>query len=106
MSEAERPAAARPHEDDAVERDFQAEADASITALREGLEGPTAALALAVLAGRAATQLHNLARTEATASKGSPAWPSWAALQNATRNVVLQASTCRDLASRLAGRRR
>lgn len=88
------------------ERDFQAEADAYIATLRQGLTPEEAAIALATLAGRTGTHLHNLARAEAAARKTLPDWPSWAALQNATRNVVLQASTCRDLAARLAGRRR
>jgi hypothetical protein len=86
-------------------RDFQAEADAYLAQLVEGLSPEEAALALAVLASRVATRLHNLARTESTARKGQPNWPSWAQLQNAGRNVVLQASTCRDLAARLTGRR-
>ena len=64
------------------------------------------ALALSVLANRVATRLHNLARAESAATKGAAEWPSWAALQNATRNLVLQASTCRDLAAKLSGRRR
>lgn len=106
VSDAEPPAPERALEDGVGERDFQAEADATIAAFSRGLVGPTAALALAVLVGRAATRLHNLARAETTAQKGGPEWVSWAALQNATRNVVLQSSTCRDLAAKLAGRRR
>jgi hypothetical protein len=51
------------------------------------------------------TRLHNVARAEATARKNQPDWPAWAQLQNAARSLVLQASTCRDLALRLAGRR-
>jgi len=45
-------------------------------------------------------------RAEAGARKDQPDWPLWAQLQNASRSLVLQASTCRDLAARLAGRRR
>jgi hypothetical protein len=54
-----------------------------------------------VLVNRAGTRLHNLARGEAAAHKDQPEWPAWAQLQNAARGLVLQASTCRDLASRL-----
>ena len=86
-------------------RDFQAEADAYLAELVAGLGAEQAAVALAVLANRLATRLHGLARAEATARKGQPDWPAWAQLQNAARNVVLQASTCRDLARRLVGRR-
>ena len=60
-------------------------------------------LALAVLASRVATRLHNVAWSEAGQRKGQPDWGSWAQLQNASRTSVLQASTCRDLAQRLTG---
>ena len=89
-----------------AERDFQAEADTYLAGLVEGLPPEQAALALAVLASRVAARLHTLARAEATARKGQPDWPSWAQLQNAARNVVLQSSTCRDLAQRLGGQPR
>jgi len=85
-------------------RNDQAAADAALAAFVEGLAAADAAQALAVLVSRAATRLHNVARGEATAHKGEPAWPAWAALQNAARALVLQGSTCRDLASRLASR--
>lgn len=87
-------------------RDFQAEADRSLADLLSGLPAEQAALALAVLGSRVATRLHTLARAEAGARKGQPDWPGWAQLQNASRNVVLQASTCRDLALRLTGSQR
>jgi hypothetical protein len=86
-------------------RDYQAEADASLAQVTDGLSPEEAALALAVLTNRAVARLHNLARTEAGARKEQPDWPMWAQLQNASRNLVLQASTCRDLAARLTGRR-
>lgn len=89
-----------------MSRDFQAEADTHLAHLVEGLATDEAALALAVLASRVATRLHNVARAESTARKGEPEWPAWAQLQNASRTLVLQASTCRDLAARLTGRRR
>lgn len=84
-------------------RNFQADADAQLAALIDGLPPQQAALALAALLNRAATRLHNLARAEASSRKGQPTWPAWAGLQNAARTVVLQSSTCRDLASRVDG---
>jgi len=86
--------------------DFQTLADALIASLAEGRPPEEAALALAVLVNRAGTRLHNLTRGEASARKEQPEWPGWAQLQNASRTLVLQASTCRDLAARLAGRKR
>jgi hypothetical protein len=86
--------------------DVQAAADAAIAGLSAGLGPEQTALALAVLANRAVTRLHALGRTEAAARKGQPEWPVWAQLQNASRSLVLQASTCRTLAARLAGRSR
>ena len=85
--------------------DYQALADTLLTSLADGLGPADAALALAVLLNRAGTRLHNLARGEASAHKEQPEWPAWAQLQNASRTLVLHASTCRDLAARLAGRR-
>jgi hypothetical protein len=85
-------------------RAYQAEADEQLASFTEGLEAHEAALALATLASRAAARLHNITRAEATARKGQPEWPVWAGLQNAARALVLQTSTCRDLAARLAGR--
>jgi hypothetical protein len=87
-------------------RDFQTEADTYLASLLADLPPEDASLALAVLANRVATRLHNVARAESTARKGQPEWPAWAQLYNASRTLVLQASTCRDLAARLTGRRR
>jgi hypothetical protein len=89
-----------------VRGDDQALADAALDGLVAGREPEAAALALAVLVNRAVARLHTLSRTEAAARKAEPDWPVWAQLQNASRSLVLQASTCRDLASRLVGRRR
>jgi len=85
--------------------DYQVLADAVLDGLAQGGRPEDAALALAVLLNRAGTRLHNLTRGEAAARKEQPEWPAWAQLQNASRTLVLQASTCRDLAARLAGRR-
>jgi len=87
------------------QRDFQAEADAALGQLTSGLAPAEAALALAVLANRTAARLHALSRHEAAERKEQPDWPAWAQLQNATRTMVLQASTCRDLAARLLGQK-
>ena len=84
-----------------VGRDYQAQADALLASFADGLSPDAAALALAVLVNRGVTRLHGLARAEAAARKDQPEWPRWAQLQNASRSLVLQASTCRDLAQRL-----
>jgi hypothetical protein len=81
-------------------------ADGLLQRLLEGLGPEEAALVLALLINRAVARLHTLARSEASARKEQPEWPRWAQLQNASRTMVLQASTCRDLATRLAEQRR
>ena len=81
------------------------DADAILEPLLEGLAPEEAAHALALLINRAAARLHTLSRAEASARKEQPEWPQWAQLQNAARALVLHASTCRDLAARLASRR-
>jgi hypothetical protein len=75
--------------------------DNLIDALIDGLEPEAAAVALAGLLNRAAGRLHTLSRAQASAHKDQPEWPAWAQLQNASRGLVLQSSTCRDLAARL-----
>jgi hypothetical protein len=87
------------------ERDLQAEADAALGQLIGGLAPAEAALALAVLANRTAARLHTLSRSAAAERKDQPDWPAWAQLQNAARTMVLQASTCRELAQRVLGRK-
>jgi hypothetical protein len=77
--------------------------DNLIDALIDGLEPEAAAVALAGLVNRAAGRLHALSRAAASAHKEQPEWPAWAQLQNASRALVLQSSTCRDLAARLPG---
>jgi hypothetical protein len=83
------------------ERDVQAEADALLDRLTADLSPTVAAHVLALVSHRGVVRLHVLARAEASASKSTAAWPAWAQLQNAARSLVLQASTCRDLAQRL-----
>jgi hypothetical protein len=87
------------------ERDLPAEADAVLGQLTSGLAPAEAAYALAVLANRTAARLHALSRSAAAERKDQPDWPAWAQLQNAARTMVLQASTCRDLAARLLGQK-
>lgn len=81
--------------------DVTARVDAAIAELTSALAPEDAAHLLAVLANRTATRLHTLTRAESTGRKEQPDWPIWAQLQNASRSLVLQASTCRDLAQRL-----
>lgn len=86
--------------------DWQARADALVGELLAELDEAEAAYAAAVLANRTANELHRRARAAANARRGGEQWGSWAALQNAARNLVLQSSTCRDAAAKLAGRPR
>ena len=79
-------------------------ADAMLEPLLEGLSPEDAASVLAQLIHRATVRLHTLSRTQAAARKDQADWPRWAQLQNAARALVLHASTCRDLAARLASR--
>ncbi|GAC1317147.1 MAG: hypothetical protein NVSMB2_10550 [Chloroflexota bacterium] len=81
--------------------DLTARVDAAIAALASATAPEDTAQLLAVLANRTAARLHAVARTESTARKEQPDWAIWAQLQNASRSLVLQASTCRDLAMRL-----
>ena len=86
--------------------EVQAEADRLIKALQADLGTETAVYVVAVLANRAAAELHRLAKGETTARKGTLEWGAWAALQNSARKLVLDSSTARDGAARLAGRQR
>ncbi len=60
-----------------------------------------AALALASIANRAAAALHQLARAEANARKGTPEWGRWASLTNVSRDAILRTATCRQTANQL-----
>ena len=86
--------------------DLQAEVDRLIKGLQAELDTEAAVYAVAVLANRAAAELHRLTKGEATARKGTLEWGTWAALQNSARKLVLDSSTARDGAARLAGRPR
>ena len=86
--------------------DAQAKVDALIGALQAELDDDQAVYMVALLANRAAAELHRLAKAQATATKGEPAWGNWASLQNAARRLVLDATSARDGAAKLAGRPR
>lgn len=78
------------------------EVDVAIKNVIESPRRAEAALVLASIANRAAAALHQLARAEANARKGSPTWGRWASLTNASRDAVLRTATCRQTASQLA----
>lgn len=84
--------------------DLRAEADRLIRELQAGLDAEQAVYAVAVLANRSAAELHRLAKAQATATRGTPSWGGWAALQNAARKLVLDATAARDSAARLTER--
>jgi hypothetical protein len=86
--------------------DAQARVDGLIRELQEGLAEEQGVYMVALLANRAAAELHRLAKARATATKGAPAWGSWASLQNAARRLVLDATSAREGAAKLAGRQR
>lgn len=86
--------------------DAQAQVDSAIRELQHGLDDDQAVYMVALLANRAAAELHRLAKARATATKGEPAWGNWASLQNAARRLVLDATSARDGAAKLAGRPR
>lgn len=86
--------------------DAQATVDRLIRDLQGGLSAEEAVYVVAVLANRSAAELHRLARAQATATKGSPAWGTWAALQNGARRLVLDATSARESAAALVGRTR
>ena len=59
---------------------------------------------LVLLLHRTAVELNKSARANATTTKGTRDWGAWAGLQNTTRGLVLQASTCRDIVRKLSDR--
>lgn len=86
--------------------DAQARIDSLIRDLQQGLDTDQAVYMVAVIANRAAAELHRLSKSQATATKGEPAWGNWASLQNAARRLVLDATSAREGAAKLAGRPR
>jgi hypothetical protein len=95
-----------PASSSAAPADAQATVDQMIRELERGLAPEQAVYMMAVLASRSAAELHKLARAQATATKGEPAWGGWASLQNAARRLVLDAASARDGAAKLAGHQR
>jgi hypothetical protein len=89
-----------------VPSDLQARVDRLIAELLADQSETEALYVAAVLVNRAAAELHKRARAGANARRGDESWGTWAGLQNAARNVVLQSSTCRDSAATLSGRQR
>jgi len=100
------PMADAPSAASAEPSDAQPTVDRLIRELQAGLDPEQATYVVAVLASRSATELHRLAKARATATRGEPAWGSWASLQNAARRLVLDAASARDGAAKLAGRQR
>jgi len=86
--------------------DAQTEVDRLIQTLATDLDPGERVAMVALLASRAAAELHKLARAQAAETKGTPDWGSWAALQNAARKLVLDAASARDSAAKLTGRTR
>jgi hypothetical protein len=60
---------------------------------------------LVMLLHRTAVELNKSARAATASAKGTPEWGAWAGLQNTTRGLVLQASTCRDIVRKLKEQR-
>jgi len=84
----------------------QARVDQLLAEMLEGLSPEEAVYLVALLVNRGATELHKRIRAGANARRGADDWGTWAGLQNAARNLVLQSSTCRDSAAALTGRKR
>ena len=60
------------------------------------------AVELALVANRAVSELHKVARKIANENRGTPNWGRWASLVNSARDAVLRTATCRKTASQLA----
>jgi hypothetical protein len=83
-------------------RQLPAEADALLRGFAETAPPEEAARLLANTVNRAVASLHKLARDQAAARKGQKEWATWAKLANASRNAVLAASMCREIANQMA----
>lgn len=79
----------------------RARATALVQQATADLPPAEAAVALAELATRALAELQRVARQEATARRGQPAWGGWAKLQAAARKGILDTASCRDAARAL-----
>jgi hypothetical protein len=85
-------------------RQLPPEIEAMIAGLADGDSKTEAARLLALVCNRAVSLVHKVARDEAARTKGTPEWATWAKLVNASRNAVLAASMCREVATDLAQR--
>jgi hypothetical protein len=83
-------------------RQLPPEADALLAGFVEGRSPEEASRLLANTVNRAVAQLHKLARDQAAARKGQSDWATWAKLAAASRNAVLAASMCREVANQIA----
>ena len=83
-------------------RQLPPEADALLRGYAETAPPEEAARLLANTVNRAVASLHKLARDQAAARKGQREWATWAKLANASRNAVLAASMCREIANQIA----
>ena len=83
-------------------RQLPPEAEALLRGYAETAPPEEAARLLANTVNRAVASLHKLARDQATARKGQREWATWAKLANASRNAVLAASMCREIANQMA----
>ena len=83
-------------------RQIPPEAEALVKGFAETAPPEEAARLLANTVNRAVAQLHKLARDQAAARKGQKDWSTWAKLANASRNSVLAASMCREIANQMA----
>ena len=87
-------------------RQLPPEAEALLKSFAESAPSEEGARLLANTANRAVAALHKLARDQAAARKGQPDWSTWAKLANASRNAVLAASMCREIANQMAAAER
>jgi len=83
-------------------RQLPPEVEAMIKRFVETAPPEEAARLLANTVNRAVASLHKLARDQAAATKGQKGWSSWAKQANASRNAVLAASMCREIANQMA----
>ena len=83
-------------------RQLPPEVEALVKQLAEAQPSQESARLLANTLNRTVAVLYKLARDQAAAKKGQPDWATWAKLANASRNAVLAASMCREIANQMA----
>ncbi len=87
---------------DLKQRQLPPEAESLIQRFGETAPPEEACRLLANTVNRTVATLHRLARDQAAARKGQRDWATWAKLANASRNAVLAASMCREIAGQMA----